>query len=167
MATHDVPGANPKNADVLAMGCWAEHEDGSLILVKSTEGGRVVYEIYDMAQTPPVYYQDAMPELAFKKAFSYDPKQPAKDRWTWHDKTQFPWDRVMKDFSRPRPHYASAEDLQSAAQRVAESLNLRGRQVAEGDVRDRTERSANRGRAIVDIIAGALRDVSDVISPRS
>lgn len=29
MATDDVPGANPANADVLCAGCWAEHDDGS------------------------------------------------------------------------------------------------------------------------------------------
>lgn len=49
MSTNDVPGANPKNADVLAMGCWAEHEDGSLIFVESVEGGTVVYSIFDIA----------------------------------------------------------------------------------------------------------------------
>lgn len=32
MSTNDVPGAKTENRDVLAMGCWAEHEDGSLIL---------------------------------------------------------------------------------------------------------------------------------------
>jgi len=33
MSTNDVPGAKAANNDALAMGCWAEHADGSLILM--------------------------------------------------------------------------------------------------------------------------------------
>lgn len=75
MATNDVPGANPSNADQLRMGCWAEHEDGSLIFVKSVEGSRVIYELYDVASNPIVQYTDAMPEEGFKTQFSWDPKK--------------------------------------------------------------------------------------------
>lgn len=50
MSTNDVPGANPVNGDKLGMGCWAEHQDGSMILVEGTEGNRVIYSIFDMAR---------------------------------------------------------------------------------------------------------------------
>ena len=103
MATQDCPGANPANADVLAAGCWAEHDDGSLLFVKGTENQQVIYELYDLAQQPPVYYQDAMREDAFKKAFSYPPVGSSPERWTWHDKTNFPWTKVMKTFFRSTP----------------------------------------------------------------
>src|SRR5437868_2055043 len=98
MATTDVPGANPANGDQLKMGCWAEHSDGSLIFVESTEGGRVVYSIFDMSKMPIIEYRDAMPEDTFKKTFSRrDGNLLIRTiNWTWHDKTPFPWDRVIK-----------------------------------------------------------------------
>jgi hypothetical protein len=132
MSTHDVPGANPAHADVLAAGCWAEHDDGSLIYVKGTENDQVVYEIYDVMQEPPVYYQDAMRKDAFERQFSY--KQGDVDEWTWHDKTLFPWGRVMKTFDKPAPMAAAAEDTLSAAARVADSLRLRAKQLEESDI---------------------------------
>jgi len=75
MATDDVPGANPANADKLAAGAWAEAFRWLLLYVKGTENSQVVYELYDLAQEPPVYYQDAMREAEFKTAFSYPPSQ--------------------------------------------------------------------------------------------
>lgn len=133
MSTNDVPGANPKNADELAMGCWAEHEDGSLIFVEGTEGGRVIFSIFDVAEDPPVEYRDAMAEQAFKKQFSWDPKDPQSVKWTWHDKTPFPWDRIIQSGSSPGTRYASAEDQLSAAERVARSRNLRGDEIDPSD----------------------------------
>ncbi len=115
MSTSDVPGANPKNADKLATGCWAEHSDGSLLFVKGTENGQIVYELYDVVQTPPVYYQDAMREEAFKKAFSAPPVGASKEDWTWHDKTPFPWARVMKTFDKPVPVAADAPSRRLAS----------------------------------------------------
>src|SRR5437762_12981828 len=97
MSTRDVPGYRAENHDELAMGCWAEHEDGSMIFVESTEGGRVIYSIFDMEKQPITEYRDAMAEGAFKRQFSYDGKS---DPWTWHDKTPFPWDRIIKAGSR-------------------------------------------------------------------
>lgn len=134
MATQDCPGANPANADQLKSGCWAEHEDGSLIYVKGTESGQIVYEIYDLAQEPPVYYNDAMREDDFKKAFSFPPVGTSKEKWTWHDKTPMPWNRVMRTFGKPKPEHADVHDTLSAAARVAESLRLRGQKLAESDV---------------------------------
>jgi hypothetical protein len=94
MSTNDVPGANPRNGDELAMGCWAEHDDGSLILVESTEASRIIYSIFDMAKEPPIEYRDAMPEVSFKKTFSWDPKS-ANEKWARHDKTPFPWEKII------------------------------------------------------------------------
>lgn len=126
MSTNDVPGSNPANADVLAMGAWAEHDDGSLVLVESVEAGSVVYSIFDVAQDPPVEYRDAMPEAGFKKQFSWTSQ--ADIRWTWHDKHPFPWDQVMAQFPAGSRD-VSAEDTLNAAQRVAQSLNLRAGQI--------------------------------------
>jgi len=76
MSTNDVPGAKPENHDVLAMGAWAEHDDGSLIFVEAVEAGTVVYSIFDV-QDPPVEYRDAMPETGFKERFSWRPGDDA------------------------------------------------------------------------------------------
>jgi hypothetical protein len=156
MSTHDVPGANPANCDVLKAGCWAEHTDGSLIYVKGTENGQVVYEIYDVAQDHPVYYQDAMREQAFKTQFSFAPVGQSSVAWTWHDKTPFPWSRVMKTFDKPVAQAASAGDMLSAAARVAESLKLRAKALTQGDVEAKTEHVRRKGRPIVERIERAL-----------
>jgi hypothetical protein len=79
MSTHDVPGAVPAHQDKLAMGCWAEHEDGSLLFVESTEGGRVIYSIFNMAVTPPVEFRDAMPQKGFEDLFSIS----SSDTMSW------------------------------------------------------------------------------------
>lgn len=123
MSTCDVPGFNKHNNDELSMGCWAEHEDGSLIFVQSTEGGRVIYMVFDTSVDPIVEYRDAMPMKGFKETFSWRNKTDIK--WTWHDKTPFPWDRVIKSGSRDGVHYASADDQLTAAAKVAKSLKLR------------------------------------------
>jgi hypothetical protein len=158
MSTHDVPGANPDNADRLAAGCWAEHDDGSLLYIKGTELGRVIYELYDMDQDPPVYYQDAMFEDAFKKAFSHPPVGASDEDWTWHDKTPFPWDRVMKNFDKPRPQHADVEDQLSAAARVAESLKLRARKLRPESVAPMAEQAGapKAARGIVQRLQKAL-----------
>ena len=130
MSTNDVPGANPANKDVLAMGAWAEHEDGSLIVVEAVEAGSVVYSIFDVAQSPPVEYRDAMTEKTFKDQFTWKPNGKSTEKWTWHDKTPFPWDRVMRDFPAGTRQVSADEGL-SAAQRVAESLALRAGAVME------------------------------------
>lgn len=131
MSTNDVPGANARNKDVLAMGCWSEHQDGSLILVESVEGGTVVYSMFDMDQDPPVEYRDAMPEAGFKKQFTWDPGNKGSEKWTWHDKTPFDWGLVMEDFP-PGPKQPSAQGVLSAAARVAKSLNLRAQALSRG-----------------------------------
>jgi len=127
MSTNDVPGSNKINNDELAMGCWAEHKDGSLIFVQSTEGGRVIYMMFDTFTDPITEYRDAMPEKGFKKNFSWG--KSSKIKWTWHDKTPFPWDRVIKSGARDGVHHASADDTLRAAQKLAKSLKLRGKKV--------------------------------------
>jgi hypothetical protein len=124
MSTNDVPGANPVNNDTLKMGCWGEHKDDSLIFVKSTEGGRVIYEMFDLTQNPITVFNDAMLEDVFKKQFSWDPANPKNDKWQWHDKTPFPWNKVIKAGARDGVGYASASDQLAAASRVATALNL-------------------------------------------
>lgn len=137
MSTDDVPGAVDIHNDRLAMGCWAEHEDGSLIFVESTELNRVVFSLFDLARTPPIEYREGMPEAGFKKAFSWDDRKKTtkvdgKDvpmiRWTWHDKTAFPWEKVMKSGISDGPRMAAREHVQTAAERIAESLGTKARE---------------------------------------
>ncbi len=130
MSTPDVPGANPANKDILTIGCWAENDDGSLIFVEGLEAGTVVYSIFDVPE-PKVEYRDAMSEKGFKEQFSWKPGDgDTKDKWTWHDKTPFPWDRIMGDFPAGQ-RSSSANKVMTAAQRVAEKLDLRAEKIRE------------------------------------
>lgn len=128
MSTDTVPGANPANLDVLAMGCWAEHKDGSLILVHSTEGNQVIYSVFELNKEPPLEYRDGMAQKDFEKFYSYDPKKPQGDKWIWHDKTPFPWSKVVQSIP-PGSRPASAGGLISAADRVAQRLRLKGERI--------------------------------------
>lgn len=156
MSTNDVPGANAANRDILAAGCWAEHTDGSLIYVLGNEGGRAIYQIYDVAQTPPVFYQDAMIEKAFKDQFSFPPVGASADKWTWHDKTPFPWNKVMQSIQRPTPQHADVSDTLSAAARVAESLKLRAENLTEEKIGHNIDTLKAFGREIMGVIEKAL-----------
>lgn len=159
MSTYDVPGYNPANEDELATGCWAEHDDGSLIFVESTEASRVIYSIFDMAKKPPIEYRDAMPEATFKKQFSWTPGEDDNiDVWTWHDKTPFPWDRVIKAGATDGGRSAFAEQQLNAAERVAESLKLRGAAIAR-DIRHCSERTVLRSATIWDKISRAIGEL--------
>lgn len=140
MATHDVPGANAANADELCMGCWAEHEDGSLVLVESTERNRVVFLVFDTTEDPVVEYRDMMVQDEFEQRFSWDPDDPDSIEWTWHDKTPFPWDRVIKQGAKSGVRYPSADDQLTAAARVARSLRLKGREISEEELQHLLER---------------------------
>lgn len=174
MSTNDVPGARPENHDVLAMGCWAEHEDGSLIFVEGTEQAKVIYSVFDMSKEPPFEYRDAMPETTFKRTYSWDPKgkKPTNEKWTWHDKTPFPWERIVQNFADgsrypSAGHVATAaerirqtrtrhEEESTAASRVADALHLEGRALDERRFEDRVERMFGRMEDIWSRIAGAL-----------
>lgn len=153
MSTLDVPGARVENHDQLAMGAWAEHQDGSLIFVESTEMGRVVFSVFDLSADPPVEYRTALPEDTFKRRFSWDPDDDDNDQWSWHDKRPFPWDRVMQHFPEGQRH-VSAEDQLTAAQRVARSLDLKA-----GPVRDLAERRPSIQRAARTIMEGVREAV--------
>lgn len=152
MSTKAVPGAVKAHADELAMGGWAEHEDGSLIFVESVENGTVVFVMFDLAQSEPVQYRHAMPQRDFEKQFTFDPKKTKGDadnlEWTWHDKTPFDWTRVMANFPDGQGSTSAVATL-SAAARVAESLNARASKV--------DAQSATAGRALME----RLRDMID------
>jgi len=147
VATSDVPGAKASNGDKLGVGCWAEHEDGSLILVEGLESGSVVYSIFDLAKEPPVEYRDAMPEIGFKDQFSW--KSDDDIKWTWHDKTAFPWDRVMVDFPAGQRH-TSAQSILSVAERIADRLGLRAQKLRPHQRDTGRGMLARIGRAIVE-----------------
>jgi hypothetical protein len=161
MSTNDCPGANPANRDQLAMGAWAEHEDGSLIVVESTEGGRVIYSIFDMSKTPVIEYRDSMAESAFKKQFSWEPKDgKKKDRWTWRDKTPFEWDRIIKHGAMDGTRFAHADDLETAAERVRKSRELhRGTPVDESKISSRFERLGEKANKLIKKIQKAISDL--------
>jgi hypothetical protein len=97
------PKAQASARDILATGCWAEHDDGSLLLIGGTEGECVAYWMFDMGMTPPATYRNALPRSKFEKLFACK----GDFLWTWkHDKTPFPWARLMmllnRDWHRER-----------------------------------------------------------------
>ncbi len=155
MSTPDVPGHKKANNDELGMGCWAEHDDGSLILVESAEGGQVIFSMFDTSQHEVFEYRDRMNQGAFNKAFSWDSKDPSSDRWTWHDKTPFPWDRVMAE--RPagaRP--ASADQTMNTAERLAKA---RGLDPKEFDYDSALVKAGALGQSIVEKVQRALSEL--------
>jgi hypothetical protein len=140
MSTNDVPGAKASNNDTLAMGCWAEHEDGSLIFVQGNENGRVIFSIFDMSKEPAIEWRDSMAEVDFMSAFSWngqtsvkvgkgkDKKDIPAEKWTWHDKTPFPWDNIIKRGAKDG-RIQTADEILTAAERVAKNLKVRGEKV--------------------------------------
>lgn len=139
MSTLSVPGHNPQNKDKLSIGCWAEHEDGSMIFVKGIdENDTVVFEMYDLSDLDhPVYYPHALSLVDFEKSFSFDPKKKNGKpnlKWTWHDKTPFDWSRVMRVIQRPLPVSANIQDQVSATAQMVESLNIRLKEALTPDV---------------------------------
>ncbi len=177
MSTNDVPGYKDENRDELACGAWAEHDDGSMIFVESTEINRVIYSVFDMAHDPPIEYRDAMPEASFKKTYSWP---GSKDKWTWHDKTPFPWDRIIKQFKDgPKPAAAdhsitaaerirtSRERHSTAAQRVADELRLRGEELDHSDFEDRMERVLGKVAGMFERIVGAAERAGSKIRGKS
>lgn len=162
MSSNDVPGFNPKNSDSLSMGCWAQHEDGSLILVESVEGNRVIFSMFDRSREPIVEYRDAMPENEFKKRFSFDPNAKGGTqsiRWTWRDKTLFPWDLIIKDGAQVGERPVSAADILTAAQRVADSLNMRAREFKPSRFDGFRERTIQQVGTLRDKLSRALNEL--------
>lgn len=160
MSTHDVPGHKKENHDQLAMGAWAEHEDGSMLLVESTEGGRVIYNIFDMDKKPVIEYRDSMAEGAFKKAFSWSPGKATEDLWTWHDKTPFPWDRIIKAGARDGVRHVHADDLLNAAERVRRSRDIhQGHEVDPEEVESRMDRLGEKAIKVIDRLQKAIESL--------
>lgn len=129
MATTDVPGSNPANGDALKLGCWSESKDGSLLLVEGFEQGLCTYCLFDLSGAEPIQYRDRMVDADFRALFVPPAGTPAE--WTWHDKTPFPWDRVIRQGARPGLDYASAGAQLSAAERLRQRLIGQGRQLAQ------------------------------------
>ena len=160
MSTQDVPGHGSAKNDTLCMGVWGEHNDGSLLFIESTEGGRVIYSIFDMAQAPIVEYRDAMPEKGFKEAFSFGNKHSKVDNgWKFHDKTPFPWDQVMASGGKDGVRYASAAEQLNAAQSVAESMKMRRNTFDKNKWTHLSENVGRKGRVIIDKIQRAVNEL--------
>lgn len=160
MGTHDVPSHKSAAADELMMGCWSEHKDGSLILVESTEGGRVVYSIFDMEKSPIVEYRDAMAEGAFKVAFSWDPKDPNSQKWLWHNRTLFPWDRIIKAGGKDGVKHASADEQLNAAERVRRSREIhRGEPVDTEAAKRKVDTLAGKAKSILKRLQEAISNL--------
>lgn len=159
MSTQDCPGANPANGDTLRALCWAEHDDGSLIFVESTENGRVIYSMFDVSTDPITEYRDSMPEAGFKKAFSHDAGD-SDIPWTWHDKSPFPWDRIISLGGRDGIRHSHADDLLSAAQRVARSRKVKGSEFDSADYAHFEEVSRSKpARSIMTRIQRAINEL--------
>ena len=152
MSTSDVPGANPQNGDKLKMGCWAQHDDGSMLFVESTEGGRVIYSVFDLSLDPPVEFRDSMTEKGFKEIYT-------KAGWTWHDKTPFPWDDIIPLGAKSGFKYASAEDQITEAERIARARELRRQQFQTSKWAHYAEQIGNKGRVITDKIQRAIKEL--------
>jgi hypothetical protein len=167
MSTYDVPGYNPANADTLRALCWAEHEDGSMILVESTENGRVIYSIFDLSgknkipPTPIIEFRDAMPEKGFKKIFSWNPKKQGSEKWLWKDKTPFPWDRIIEENSKDGVRHVNVEDQLNAALRIAKARNLinEGKTVSIDKIKSFIDTIGEKGKTIKDKIQRAIHEL--------
>jgi hypothetical protein len=146
---------NPANNDQLHAGCWAEHADGTLLYVLGTENNRVLYELFDLSDTNnPVEFRDAMPQKIFEKDFSWDPLDKKSIKWTWHDKTLFPWDRIMKNF-RQGVKPVAADVVIKDAERV-KRVRARHAATTTGRVTGKKKHAANvpRSVAVLPVLPG-------------
>jgi hypothetical protein len=98
-----------------------------------------------------------MSEVSFKSTFSWKPGSQ-NEKWTWHDKTPFPWDRIIKRGFPDGGRMPGAEHILTAAERVAESLRLKGAGIAQ-DIRHRGEDTRKRVDMIWDKIGRALDEL--------
>lgn len=162
--TNDVPGV-ADNA-VLAVGHWAESKDGSLLLVEGVNEERVIYSVFNLSVNPPVEYRDAMPLDGFKETFSCSTskkkgKNPLGGVWGWHDKTKFPWERVIDCGISDGIKYVSAEHQLNAALAVAKSRGLinEGKEVEPEQVKTFMETVGNKGRTVIDKIQRAIEEL--------
>lgn len=119
MSQEDVPGCGVSKHDTLACGVWAEHDDGSLLFVEANEGGRVIYSLFDMDKEPVTEYRDAMATGAFQRQFSFSFSK--SDKWIWHNRTPFPWDKIISAGGRDGVRHADVEDTLTEAERIRRS----------------------------------------------
>lgn len=161
MSTNDVPGANPVNGDSLHVGCWAEHADGSLIFVEGAEGNSVVFSMFKMKE-PLLEYRDRMPDVNFKDLFTWKPGASGTKgvKWTWHDKTPFPWDRIIQKGVTDGPRLPSAHAQMTVAEQIAADLRLQGAELDRRRYEHRGETRRRRPRSAEQILA-SLEDALD------
>jgi len=133
MATNDVPGSNPQNNDTLKPGCWAEHDDGSLIFVKDIdEHDRVIFDVYDLGgAVPRIFYPTPLARKKFNETFSFKATRRRKSTdaepvlWTWHDKSPFPWNKVSRSVDSISAPVETSGAEPTAAERIAVDLQMR------------------------------------------
>jgi hypothetical protein len=104
-----------------------------------------------------------MPEASFKSTFTWEKGKTTKktnEKWLWHDKTAFPWDRIIKSGVSDGQKAVSANDVLTAAERVAESLKLLGISVSR-DVAHRAPQESDKdtGKVIMDKITRAVQEL--------
>ena len=113
--------------------------------------------MFDLAGEEIVEYRDSMRELGFKKAFSWsDPDKSVDSPWVWHDKTPFPWDRVIEAGAKDGQRHAHADHLISAAERVAQSRKMHRRKF---DYDSALVKAGSVGRRMVDKIQRAIGEL--------
>jgi hypothetical protein len=120
--------------------------------------------MFDLSSNPPMEYRDAMPEKGFKDHFSYEDEDD--EQWLWHDKTTFPWNKVMAVF-KDGTKFTSAIDQIKAAQRVADVMMIKGQRLEEDSISNRlrnfNEKSkvviGRKGKVIMDKIQRALGEL--------
>ena len=160
MATCDVPGSNPANNDNLHPGCWAEADDGSLIFIEgiSESENRVIYSVFDLTdKNNPIEFRDAMPKNGFESHFKW--KNNKTDMWTWHDKTLFPWEKII-DFFPDGQKSPSINQTLSAAKRLAESRSLLSNKVDKKDYQHKTNQVISEtSNKIIDKIQRAINQL--------
>jgi len=158
MSTYDVPGSNPANGDSLHPGCWAETDDDSLVYVEgvSTNENSVIYSIFDLTDpNNPIEYRDSMPIDGFEELFKNSP-----DKWIWHDKTPFPWQRVMAIF-KDGNKIPSADQIISAAEKIAASRQLIKNKLKKDTFSHRVKNTniTRSGSIIIDKIQRAINEL--------
>jgi hypothetical protein len=151
MSHLDVPGYGTAANEELKLGCWGEHQDGSLVFVASVENHRVVFQIFDLSAGRVIEYRDAIPQIDFENKFSWSsPNKIQSGPWRWKDKTPFPWDKVIAAGAPSGTGFASVQDVLdhaadikasrdrliggTAAQIVASDLKLQGMELLREEI---------------------------------
>jgi len=132
MSTNDVPGSNPKNNDVLSPLNWAEHKDGSLLLVYDVTNKDVVFSMFDLETNSE--YKSSMLRAEFDRKFSVGDSLIENVIWEWHDKSPFPWHKILKRgkselLASDRPMKTHSIVPTTAAKRVANAIDVEARRL--------------------------------------